>query len=199
MLRRELEAPAPEAAVLQRKTVPRKGWVQLPGEVTLRVEDAGAERPRVSRRHRALSCPVLPRVSTQPKPTPTAPCDAVPRARLGPCPSRRPPTARVPRTCWRLARLLMKTNTARPDPLAHAPSGGLDLNSSSRCCARLGGEGAPPPLLWLKKKWPSWSSSAVGIAAPLAPWCAGPWMMRSQARSRRRRVQPRCAVCRGDK
>ena len=37
--------------------------------------------------------------------------------------------------------------------------------------------------------------SSVGIAAPLAPRCAGPWMVRSRARLRRRRAQPRCAVC----
>jgi len=31
----------------QRKAVPRKGWIRLLGEVALRVEDAGAERPRI--------------------------------------------------------------------------------------------------------------------------------------------------------
>ena len=35
------------------------------------------------------------------------------------------------------------------------------------------------PLLalsgWSGKKWPSWSSSSVDIAALLAPRCAGPW------------------------
>ena len=36
------------ASVLQRKAVPREGWVRLLGEVALRVEDVGAERPRVS-------------------------------------------------------------------------------------------------------------------------------------------------------
>ena len=37
----------PPEAVLQRKAVPCGGRVQLLGEVALRVEDAGAERPRV--------------------------------------------------------------------------------------------------------------------------------------------------------
>ena len=53
----------------------------------------------------------------------------------------------------------------------HAPPpsvGGLDLDSRNSGCARLGGEVAPP---------------------------LGPWVMRSRARSRRRRAQPRCAVC----
>ena len=54
--------------------------------------------------------------------------------------------------------------------------------SGNRGCTRLGGEAAPPLSGWLKKKWPSWSSSSVGIAAPLASRCAEPWMMRSRAR-----------------
>ena len=33
--------------MLQRKAIPREGWAQLLGEVALRVEDVGAERPRV--------------------------------------------------------------------------------------------------------------------------------------------------------
>ena len=45
-LHRGPEAPDP-LAVLQRKAVPREGWVRLLGEVALRVEDVGAERPRV--------------------------------------------------------------------------------------------------------------------------------------------------------
>ena len=44
--RREPEASAPEA-MLQRKAAPCEGWVQLLGVVARRVEDVGAERPRV--------------------------------------------------------------------------------------------------------------------------------------------------------
>ena len=63
-------------------------------------------------------------------------------------------------------------------------SGGLDLKSSNSGCACLG-SGVAPLSGWLKKKLPSCSPSSVGIAAPLAPRCAGPWMMRSRARLRR--------------
>jgi len=40
--------------VLQRKAVPREGWVRLLGEVALRVEDLGAERPRVDLAQRLI-------------------------------------------------------------------------------------------------------------------------------------------------
>ena len=61
-----------------------------------------------------------------------------------------------------------------------------DLKSSNRGCARLG-SGVPPPLSgWLKKKGPSWLSSSVDIAAPLAPRCAGPWMIHPSFRFPRR-------------
>jgi len=33
----------------------------------------------------------------------------------------------------------------------------------------------------VKEKWSCWSSSSVGIAAPLAPRCAGLWVMRPKA------------------
>ena len=50
------------------------------------------------------------------------------------------------------------------------------LSSGNRGCARLGGEVALP-LGVVKEELPSWSSSSVGIAAPLAPRCVRPWMM----------------------
>ena len=84
----------------------------------------------------------------------------------------------------------------------HAPPpppsvGGLDLDSRNSGCARLGGEVGPPLGVVVEEVavLVVLSSSSVGIATPFAPRCAEPWMMMSRARSRRRRAQPRCAVC----
>ena len=68
---------------------------------------------------------------------------------------------------------------------------GLDLNSSNSACARLG-SGVAPPLGVVKEEVAVLivlvrrHRRAVGAAVRL---------MRSRARSRRRRAQPRCAVC----
>jgi len=72
------------------------------------------------------------------------------------------------------------------------PQWGLDLKSSNKGCARLGGE-VHPLLGWLKKKLLYWPSSAVGIAAPLAPRCAA-----ETRGSNRCRTAARCRSAGGD-
>jgi len=76
-------------------------------------------------------------------------------------------------------------------PLPPPSVGGLDLNSSSSGCARLGSR-VVPPLGVVKEEM---AVLIVLVRRHRRAVDAAAWMMRSRARLRRKQAQPRCAVC----